>query len=234
MTTVRAFSASQREPQFGRSYLCTDFESANDVWDPMSGQPLRPAAILVASKGRTASLDDAVYEYLEWFDLAQHARKLSWRRMSAILCTAGAARENGQPFTVGHLSGVVWRQREKAEKAGRPPKPLDGKWELFPVKLPREGSKRSASPANTGSNHQASEIRGGRGGSTGLEYVATKRTSVSTGSHSKSKARSSLQPQVPDKREKTQSPTGPRALTEDERRGARAFIMRAADMRKNR
>jgi len=27
--------------------LCTDFESANDDWDQISGQPLRPAAHMI-------------------------------------------------------------------------------------------------------------------------------------------------------------------------------------------
>jgi hypothetical protein len=31
-------------------YLCTDFESVNDDWDLISGQPLRPAAYLPHQK----------------------------------------------------------------------------------------------------------------------------------------------------------------------------------------
>lgn len=27
--------------------LCTDFESVNDDWDPISGPPLRPAALMI-------------------------------------------------------------------------------------------------------------------------------------------------------------------------------------------
>lgn len=182
------------------------------------------------------SLDDAVYEYLEWFDLAQHRRKLKWRRMSVMLCAAGATRENGLPFTVGHLSGAVWRQREKAEKAekaGRPAKPLDGKWELFPVIGPTAGNKRSSvNPAETDNNHQTSRNDSDQGKPKGREDVGTTGKPVSTRAHSKSKARNSLPPQASDKRKNAPSLTGPHGLSEDERRRARAYITRAADMRK--
>lgn len=181
------------------------------------------------------SLDDAVYEYLEWFDLAQHRRKLKWRRMSAMLCAAGAARDNGLPFTVGHLSGAVWRQREKAEKTGRSPKPLDGKWELFPVNSPAVGGKRSsASPVEIDNSHQTSRNDRDQGKSTGREDVGATRKSISTGAHSKSKARNPLPPQASDKRKNAPSSTGPHGLSEDERRRARAYITRAANMRKDR
>lgn len=83
--------------------------------------------------GDEVSLDDAVYEFLEWFDLAQHVRKLGWRTIARRLMAAGAGRQNGQPFTESHLSGVVWRQRARAKKDGRRGKSLDELWLLSSV-----------------------------------------------------------------------------------------------------
>ncbi|MGY6250781.1 hypothetical protein ACXIUS_25115 [Bosea thiooxidans] len=58
-------------------------------------------------------LDRIVIHHLAWFDLCQE-RGMTWSQMALLLRNAGAGRENGQPFTPGHLSSVVWRQRQKS------------------------------------------------------------------------------------------------------------------------
>ncbi len=58
------------------------------------------------------ALDRVVARHLVWFDVCQE-RGLSWRQIAAVLHAVGGGREGGLPFTPGHLSAVVWRQREK-------------------------------------------------------------------------------------------------------------------------
>lgn len=58
-------------------------------------------------------LDRIVIHHLAWFDLCQE-RGMTWSQMARLLRNAGAGRESGQPFTPGHLSSVVWRQRQKS------------------------------------------------------------------------------------------------------------------------
>ncbi len=70
------------------------------------------ATDLAGPAGQIA-LDRVVVRHLDWFDLCQ-ARGMSWPQISATLNAAGAGRENGLSFSNGHLSAVVWRQRQKA------------------------------------------------------------------------------------------------------------------------
>jgi hypothetical protein len=88
------------------------------------------------------SLDDAVYEYLEWFELAKRVRRLHWKQISTVLHAAGAGRENGGPFTDGHLRKVVSRQKKRAKREGRPSRAVDGQWMISSVKPPLVGNKR--------------------------------------------------------------------------------------------
>ncbi len=60
------------------------------------------------------ALDRVVVRHLVWFDLCQ-GRGMSWPQIAAMLNATGAGRENGLPFANGHLSAVVWRQRQKAK-----------------------------------------------------------------------------------------------------------------------
>lgn len=83
--------------------------------DPILAGAQEIAASLIVPGGR-ASLDFVVEKHLAWFDAAQ-ARGMRWRHIASILAKAGACRENGQPFTIGHLSAVVWRQRQEADRA---------------------------------------------------------------------------------------------------------------------
>jgi hypothetical protein len=186
-------------------------------------------------RGAGISLDDAVYEYLEWFDLTQNVRKLRWKQMAATLKAAGACRENGEPFTEGHLSGVVSRQRKMAEKVGRPPKPLDGKWELSSVKLPLASTKHlTASREGTGSNVAASEARSSRGGSAVRLSMTTKSASVGAASQSRLQHRNSPRPRVnvsgnPKKVSSAPEPIAP--VSKNERQRTLAFMTRAANLR---
>lgn len=71
---------------------------------------------LVVPVGQIA-LDKVVRHHLPFFDLAQ-TRGLTWRQIAAVLHAAGAHREGGTPFAPGHLSAVVWRQRDRANGSG--------------------------------------------------------------------------------------------------------------------
>ncbi|KAA5595401.1 hypothetical protein [Blastochloris sulfoviridis] len=84
--------------------------------DPILAGAQEIAASLIVPGGQ-ASLDFVIEKHLAWFDTAQ-ARGMQWRHIAGVLAKAGACRENGQPFTIGHLSAVVWRQRQKAARAG--------------------------------------------------------------------------------------------------------------------
>ncbi len=66
------------------------------------------------------ALDRVVVRHLDFFDLCQR-RGLSWRQIIAVLHAAGAGRESGLPFAAGHLSAVVWRQRQKLATRTTPP-----------------------------------------------------------------------------------------------------------------
>ena len=60
------------------------------------------------------TLDRVVRRHLRFQDAQD--RWLSWRQLARLLHSASAGREGGQPFSHGHLSAVVWRQREKAKR----------------------------------------------------------------------------------------------------------------------
>ncbi len=57
-------------------------------------------------------LDRVVAQHLPWFTACQE-RGMSWPQICRLLHAHGAGREGGLPFTHGHLSAVVWRQRQK-------------------------------------------------------------------------------------------------------------------------
>ena len=57
-------------------------------------------------------LDRVVAHHLPWFAVCQE-RGMSWPQICRLLHAHGAGREGGLPFTHGHLSAVVWRQRQK-------------------------------------------------------------------------------------------------------------------------
>lgn len=69
-------------------------------------------------------LDRIVIDHLAWFDLCQQ-RGMTWPQMGRLLQKASAGRESGLPFSSGHLSSVVWRQRQKSrdEQAAAPISP---------------------------------------------------------------------------------------------------------------
>ena len=64
----------------------------------------------------TIALDRVVQRHLRFFQDAQH-RGLSWPQIARLLHSVGAGRDSGLPFSHGHLSAVVWRQRDKAKRS---------------------------------------------------------------------------------------------------------------------
>lgn len=68
-------------------------------------------------------LDRVVIDHLVWFDLCQQ-RGMTWPQIGRLLQKAGAGRENGRPFSSGHLSSVVWRQRQKSPSGEADSTPL--------------------------------------------------------------------------------------------------------------
>jgi hypothetical protein len=45
---------------------------------------------------------------------------MSWPQICSLLHAAGAGRADGLPFSHGHLSATVWRQRQKAQANPQP------------------------------------------------------------------------------------------------------------------
>lgn len=90
-------------------------------------------------------LDRVIARHLPWFALCRE-RGMSWPQICRLLHTRGAGREGGLPFTHGHLSAVVWRQRQK-RSASLPPASL-------PVAEPervtprRSGVSRTSDPSD--------------------------------------------------------------------------------------
>lgn len=60
------------------------------------------------------ALARVVARHLAWFDLCDQ-RGMSWPQICALLQAAGAGRANGAPFSHGHVSATVWRQRQKVK-----------------------------------------------------------------------------------------------------------------------
>ena len=87
---------------------------ATDVTDDMILNGAKSIAKALAVPGGQASLDFVVARHLPWFNAAQ-ARGMSWKHITDVLFTAGAKRLTGKRFSTGHLSAVVWRQREQTE-----------------------------------------------------------------------------------------------------------------------
>lgn len=80
----------------------------------------RIAAALRSPAGQI-KLARVVGAHLDWFDFVQH-RGLSWDQIIRVLTDAGARRENGLPFSRGHLSSTVWRARqERQQEIAAPP-----------------------------------------------------------------------------------------------------------------
>lgn len=72
----------------------------------------RRIAAALRSPGGQIKLARVVGAHLDWFGLVQQ-RGLSWDQMIRVLANAGATRENGLPFSRGHLSSTVWRARQE-------------------------------------------------------------------------------------------------------------------------
>lgn len=101
----------------------------------------RIAAALRSPAGQI-KLARVVGAHLDWFDLVQR-RGLSWDQMIRVLTDAGATRENGLPFSRGHLSSTVWRARqERQQEIAAPPQQPPAPRSAFPQ--PQVPAARSA------------------------------------------------------------------------------------------
>lgn len=80
----------------------------------------RKIAAALRSPAGQIKLARVVGHHLDWFDLVQR-RGLSWDQMIRVLADAGATRENGLPFSRGHLSSTVWRARQDRPQEIIPP-----------------------------------------------------------------------------------------------------------------
>lgn len=88
----------------------TVLEAAVD--DEAIKEGARRIAAALRSPGGQIKLARVVGAHLDWFDLVQQ-RGLSWDQIIRVLANAGATRENGLPFSRGHLSSAVWRARQE-------------------------------------------------------------------------------------------------------------------------
>jgi hypothetical protein len=66
--------------------------------------------------GGQIKLSRVIARHLAWFELVR-SRDMTWDQIIKVLAAAGATRENGPPFTLGHLSSAVWRAQKGVAKA---------------------------------------------------------------------------------------------------------------------
>lgn len=92
----------------------------------------RKIAAALRSPAGQIKLARVIGRHLDWFDLVQRFG-LSWDQMIRVLADAGATRENGLPFSRGHLSSTVWRARqERQPEIAAPPQQQPPPRSTFP------------------------------------------------------------------------------------------------------
>lgn len=129
------------------------FEGAKALSDALSGP------------GGQIKLSRVIGRHLWWFERVR-SRGMTWNQIAKVLAAAGATREDGRPFALGHLSSAVWRvQKELVEK----PKQRSGIQETPQVARKTEtkgggsASQKTRSKAAIADGRPASMTRGTSG-----------------------------------------------------------------------
>ncbi|MGE0769389.1 MAG: hypothetical protein AB7L90_23360 [Hyphomicrobiaceae bacterium] len=125
----------------------------------------RIAAALRSPAGQV-KLARVVGAHLDWFDLVQH-RGLSWDQMIRVLADAGAMRENGLPFSRGHLSSTVWRARQERQQEiavppqqPPPPRPAFPQTQAPAARSARETFRSNETAQDSGASPSAPTDKG--------------------------------------------------------------------------
>lgn len=98
------------------------------------------AADLQLPDGGRIKLARIVDGHLDWFERAR-GRGLEWSDIVAVLARAGATRSDGRPLSRGHVSSLVWRKQQEANKFASVPV-IDTREALAPATVVKR-SKRT-------------------------------------------------------------------------------------------
>lgn len=197
------------------------------------GKGAAAIAAFYCSPVGNVSLDEAVYEYLEWFDLAKRVRKLKWHQISSLLCISGASRKSGEQFADGHLSAVVSRQQARAKRKKRPRKEIDGQWRLSSI----EPTTRVEIPSIIINAHPSGNVGTARAKGVTHEESAVASTAFTIKSNESNQGRGPSKPTISPPRDKpylrsdTTSGAGAGSSMAGDAKNTLAFMEQASRLR---